>query len=140
MTIEYDYDEKWELSSIDVENNFKDYTLDVSGTFKGTGLYEGILSLRDSEYTVVINKLTKDGGSGSFKIVNGTYSEQRNFTMTITDTINTNDDFVVKINMVFDEKLNDGLTTETECHYSLETGELTLVCFYFNDDIILKID
>lgn len=140
VTIKYAYDDEWYILEMNEENTFKDYTLDVSGTFKGSGLYEGLLSFRDSDYTLVLDELTKEGGSGSFTIVNDTYSEQRNFTMTITDAVEMDNDFIVKINMIFDEKLNDGFTTQTECTYSLGTGELTLVSFYFDEDIVLKIN
>lgn len=136
VTIKYKHHNDGWSTSIEVQRNFKNYTLDVSGTYKGVGYFSGNMMTSKNNYTLIIDKLTKEGGTGTMSIVDRTFlNESQKFTMTITEVSEGTDDVILKINVDFYEPLCDG-TKSTTCTYSVINGEFIFSELGYEDVII----
>lgn len=141
VTIHYEYrDGKWELDSITEQKDLDNATIDISGTFEGTGQFEGSLSIRYFKYTFKIDKLTKDGGSASLVIFDEKLGEtlaNEKCNITVTEIVTEENDMILNLNIVFNQELASGIEDVTG-KYSVASGELTTHGFSFSDDIVLS--
>lgn len=140
ITIHYSHrNGKWHLLTITEEKSVDYATINVSDIFYGIGKYDGVIGIADFSYEFAINNLTQNGGKGSIKIHHyktNQLTASGKCNINITEITEKESDIILNLSIVFDENLN-GRVNNISGAYSVTSGDLKLIGFYSNDELIL---